>query len=216
MDALRTGTADLVARAAALAERGPRTVLGLVGPPGAGKSTQAAALVDALGPRRAVLVPMDGFHLADAVLGALGRRGRKGAPDTFDAGGYAALLRRLRAQPGAGPEDEVVYAPEFRREIEEPVGSALPVPRDVPLVVTEGNYLLLREGPWAALEGLLDETWYLEVPPAVRLPRLVARHERFGRAPEAARAWAEGSDEANARVVAAGRDRADLVVVLDD
>ena len=155
----------------------------------------------------AVLVPMDGFHLANRVLDALGRRGRKGAPDTFDAGGYVALLRRLRS----GAED-VVHAPEFRRDLEEPVGSALPVPRDVPLVVTEGNYLLLREGPWAALEGLLDETWYVAPDERRRLDRLVARHEAFGKAPEQARAWALGSDEATAAVVAAGRHRADLVV----
>ncbi|WP_432513163.1 nucleoside/nucleotide kinase family protein [Kineococcus sp. SYSU DK001] len=196
----------LLGRARALAA-GPRRVLGLVGAPGAGKSTLAARLVADLGPEVAVLVPMDGFHLADVVLGALGRRDRKGAPDTFDAGGYVALLRRLRSQ-----EEDVVYAPQFRRDLEEPVGSALPVPREVPLVVTEGNYLLLREGPWAALEGLLDECWYLRPDEAVRHDRLIARHEAFGKDPAAARAWALGSDEANAAVIAASASRADLVL----
>ncbi len=186
---------------------GERRVLGLVGPPGAGKSTLAARLVADLGPELAVLVPMDGFHLADVVLEALGRRDRKGAPDTFDAGGYVALLRRLRSR-----EEAVVHAPEFRRDLEEPVGSALPVPREVPLVVTEGNYLLLREGEWARLEGLIDETWYVAPDEGARLDRLVARHVAFGKEPAQARAWALGSDEANAAVIAASRHRADLVV----
>ena len=197
---------DLLERARAMTA-GPRRILGLVGAPGSGKSTLAARLAGALGPRRCVVVPMDGSHYADVVLEALGRRDRKGASDTFDVGGYVSLLRRLRSG-----EEAVVHAPEFRREIEEPVGSALPVPREVPLVLTEGNYLLLREGPWAALEGLIDETWYLEPPEELRLERLVARHVAFGKDPAAARAWALGSDAANARVIAATRERADLVV----
>jgi pantothenate kinase len=196
----------LLDRARALTT-GPRRVLGLVGPPGAGKSTLANRLVGDLGPELAVVVPMDGFHYANRVLDALGRRDRKGAPDTFDASGFVALLRRLR-----GGAEDVVHAPEFRRDLDESVGSALPVPRDVPLVVTEGNYLLLREGPWAALEALLDETWYVDPVQDRRHDRLVARHEAFGLAPTAARAWALGSDEANAAVVAASRHRADLVV----
>lgn len=202
-----TGRAREMARAARAA--GGRTVLGLVGAPGAGKSTLAAEVVAALGPELAVLVPMDGYHYANVVLEALGRRARKGAHDTFDAGGYVSLLRRLRAR-----EEDVVHAPEFRREIEEPVGSALPVPSHVPLVVTEGNYLLLREGPWAALEGLIDVTWFIDPGEDVRHQRLIARHERFGKDPDAARRWALGSDEDNARVIAATAHRADLVVTL--
>lgn len=198
--------AELLQRARTLTV-GPRRVLGLVGPPGAGKSTLAARLAADLGPDLAVVVPMDGYHYANVVLQALGRRDRKGAQDTFDAGGYVSLLRRLRSG-----EEAVVHAPEFRREIEEPIGSALPVPREVPLVITEGNYLLLREGPWEALEGLLDETWYLAPADDVRHERLITRHEAFGKDPAAARAWTLGTDEANARVIAASSHRADLVV----
>ncbi|MGI4895131.1 MAG: nucleoside/nucleotide kinase family protein [Janthinobacterium lividum] len=199
---------QLLARARALTT-GERRILGIVGAPGAGKSTLAAQVAAELGPDLAVVVPMDGYHYANVVLEALGRRGRKGAQDTFDAGGYVSLLRRLRAG-----EEEVVHAPEFRREIEEPIGSALPVPREVPLVITEGNYLLLREGPWAALEGLVDESWFLEPGEEVRHDRLIARHVRFGKNAESAREWALGSDEDNARVIAGTRDRADLVVTL--
>ncbi|MFG1920834.1 nucleoside/nucleotide kinase family protein [Cryptosporangium sp. NPDC048952] len=198
---------ELLSRAQELAS-GPRRILGLTGAPGAGKSTLAASLVATLGPR-AVLVPMDGFHLANAELIRLGRRDRKGAVDTFDAAGYVALLRRLR-----DPADELVYAPYFAREIEEPIACSLPVPAEVPLVVTEGNYLLVDEGPWAAARGLLDEVWYLEVDEEVRLDRLVARHIAFGKDPETARSWSHGTDQRNADLIAATRDRADRVVRL--
>ena len=133
-----------------------------------------------------------------------------GAPDTFDAAGYAALLARLR-DPAAG----VVYAPDFRREIEEPIAGAIAVAPEVPLVVTEGNYLLVGDGAWAGVRAGLDEAWFVEAPEALRLERLIARHVAFGKTPEAARAWVERSDEANAAVVAATRDRADVVVRLE-
>ncbi|WP_370531800.1 nucleoside/nucleotide kinase family protein [Streptomyces venezuelae] len=199
----------LAARARALAEVPARRVLGLAGPPGAGKSTLAERLVARLG-GRAVLVPMDGFHLAQAELERLGRAGRKGAPDTFDAAGYAALLARLRTpEPGT-----TVYAPAFDRSLEEPVAGAIPVGPEVPLVVTEGNYLLHDEGAWAGVRPLLDEAWYLDLDARRRVPRLVDRHVRFGKDRARAERWVHDSDEANARLVAPGRDRADLVVTM--
>lgn len=191
---------------ALLAGGAPRRVLGLAGPPGAGKSTLAQALRSAF-PDVAVVVPMDGFHLANVELARLGRAARKGAPDTFDAAGYLALLRRLRA-PAAG---ETVYAPEFRREIEEPVAGAIAVPPEARLVITEGNYLLLPDAPWDAVAPLLDECWYVAVDDALRVPRLAARHEAFGRSAAEAAAWVEATDEPNARRVAAARGRASWV-----
>ncbi len=182
-------------------------MLGIVGAPGAGKSTLAEGLVQALGDQ-AVLVPMDGFHLADVELRRLGRSDRKGAPDTFDAAGYVHLLRRVVERA-----DQVVYAPVFRREQELAEAGALPVPATVPLVVTEGNYLLL-DGPFAPVRELLTECWYLDVEPAVRLGRLVGRHVRHGRTEHDAREWVERTDEPNARLVVASRERADRVVRL--
>ncbi|MFV5993514.1 nucleoside/nucleotide kinase family protein [Streptomyces sp. NPDC056231] len=200
---------ELSARARRLATPGHRRILGIAGPPGAGKSTLAAQLVGALA-GLAVLVPMDGFHLAGAELDRLGRAGRKGAPDTFDAAGYAALLRRLRTPGEEGP----VYAPAFDRTLEEPIAGAVPVPPHIPLVVTEGNYLLHDDGPWAPVRGLLDEVWFLDLDPDVRMRRLVDRHVRFGKPRPYAERWVAGSDETNARLVDRGRDRADLVVRL--
>jgi pantothenate kinase len=188
----------------ALLARGGRRLLGLVGPPGCGKSTVAEALLTALG-SRAVVVPMDGFHLANVELARLGRTGRKGAEDTFDSAGYAALLRRLRGQPA----DEVIYAPEFRRAIEEPIANAIAVDPATPLVITEGNYLLLRTGAWSTVQDLLDEVWYVDVDPDLRRERLIARHQQFGRDRAAAEAWVAGTDEPNARLIEATRLRAD-------
>jgi pantothenate kinase len=200
------GYGELVKRARALAETGERRVLGITGAPGAGKGTVATRVLDALGPA-AVLVPMDGFHLANAELERLGRRDRKGAPDTFDAAGYVSLLRRIRE---GGPE--TVYAPEFRREIEESFAGAIPIEPDVPLVITEGNYLLLDSPPWSDIRGLLDEAWFLEPDRDIRIQRLIDRHVRYGKAPEQAREWVFRSDERNAGLIAPSRARADLVI----
>lgn len=197
---MRPTFTDLVARASDLA-RG-RRLLGICGAPGAGKSTLAARLVDALD-GRAALVGMDGFHLAQAVLDRHGTAERKGAPHTFDADGYADLLARLKART-----DKIVYAPLFDRALEEPIACAVPVPDDVPLVVTEGNYLLL----WPRVRALLDEVWYVDPGDAVRRERLAARHVAFGRTPEQARERAAGSDERNAELVAATAHLADLRV----
>ncbi|MET9352002.1 nucleoside/nucleotide kinase family protein [Streptomyces sp. NPDC006617] len=202
---------DLLARARRLPRDGRRAILGVAGSPGAGKSTLAGHLVRALngdGEPWVAHVPMDGFHLADAELDRLGRRDRKGAPDTFDAAGYAALLDRLRAEP----DGETVYAPGFERVLEQPVAGAVPVPPSARLVVTEGNYLLLETGAWARVRAGLDEVWFCALAESERVRRLVARHERFGKSPAEAAAWALGPDQRNADLVAATRHRADLVV----
>ena len=198
---------ELIDRARALATAGARKILGIAGAPGAGKST-LAALVAAHLDGRAVQVPMDGLHLADVELDRLGRRDRKGAPDTFDAYGYLALLRRLRS-PAPG---EIVYAPAFERTIEQPVAGSIPVDPSVPLVVTEGNYLLLDDPPWHKVRTLLDETWFVETDDETRVGRLIRRHIEFGKTPEQAAEWVERLDEQNARLIAATRDRADLIV----
>lgn len=207
--AVRLSTAELVDRARALIASGDRRILGICGAPGAGKSTVSAALLEALGDR-AVLVPMDGYHLSNEVLVALGRRDRKGAPDTFDADGYVALLARLHRQT-----DDVVYAPRFHREIEESIAAEIAVPRSTPLVITEGNYLLLDSGPWRHVRPMLDEAWFVTPGDDVRQERLIARHVAYGKHPDAARDWALGTDERNAEIINATAGRADLVVRID-
>jgi pantothenate kinase len=197
-------------RARGLASSGRRIILGITGAPGAGKSTLAEALVDALTQQLGDvvrLVSMDGFHLAQAELHRLGRLDRKGAPDTFDALGYVALLRRLRAA-----DERVVYAPLFDRSIEEPIACAVPVPREVALIVTEGNYLLVDDGDWSGVRHLLDECWYVDPGETQRIDRLVTRHERYGRSRDEALERSLGSDQSNAEVISRTRALADLVV----
>lgn len=200
---------ELVARAKNLVSRGERRILGITGPPGSGKSTLASAIVAELG-HDAIAVPMDGYHLTNQELKRLGRRDRKGAPSTFDPAGYVALLARLKAQ-----SDNVVYAPEFRRELEEAVAGAIAIPRQIPLVVTEGNYLLLDRSPWSAIRTLIDEVWYLETDDLDRIERLIDRHIRFGKSPDDARAWVTRSDEANTRAITPTSRRADVIVAGD-
>jgi len=190
-----------VERAVELAAGSDRTVLGIAGAPGAGKSTLARRIVTAvderLGAGTAVQVPMDGFHLSNAALDALGRHDRKGAADTFDADGYVALVRRLVAA-----DEDVVWAPDFDRRVDEPVAGSIAVPRATRLVVSEGNYLLDDTAPWSALPALFTETWFCAVDDGVRLDRLVGRHMRHGRDHDAARAWAVQVDGVNAARVA--------------
>jgi pantothenate kinase len=199
---MRTVT-ELLDRLAAIGAPQTRRMLGICGPPGAGKSTLAQRLALATD---AVTVPMDGFHLANAELDRLGRRNRKGAPDTFDAHGYLHLLRRLREQT-----EPVVYAPVFDRDLDEPVAGALAVP-DTALVITEGNYLLLDTEPWRGIRDLLDEIWYLAPEEDERVEWLIARHESFGASTRVARDHAFGSDQRNAELVATTMTRADLVL----
>jgi pantothenate kinase len=198
---------ELLDRARGLVDTGERRLLGIGGAPGSGKSTLARRLVDALG-ADAALVEMDGFHLAQRELLRLRISERKGAPDTFDVAGYVDLLGRLKA---AGPD--IVYAPEFRREIEEPIACAVPIGPDVPLIVTEGNYLLLNYDKWKRVRIVLDEAWFLFIDDDLRVQRLIDRHLRFGRTlAEAEERVLHGTDHVNALMVNSSKAGADLLI----
>jgi len=191
---------------AAHAMTGRRTILGITGAPGAGKSTLANLLADALGDDAAV-VGMDGFHYTNDELVRRGLRDKKGAPDTFDVGGYVALLTRLKN------ESADIYAPVYQRGIGHAIAGAARVPASTPLVITEGNYLL-HDGAWAGVRDLLDECWYVEVDDTLRVDRLIARHIASGKEPQAARDWTLGPDQANAELVARTKERADRIIRL--
>ena len=193
-------------RIEALLASGTRRMVGLVGAPGAGKSTLAQALAS-LWPAHIQVVPMDGFHLANVELERLGRKHRKGAPDTFDAFGFVALLKRLRTQA----DDEVIYAPSYERTLEEGVAGAIAVHAKTPLLVVEGNYLLLDDAPWNRVQALLDETWFVDVPQDLRVGRLTQRHQQFGRSAQDAADWVQHTDEPNARRIEAAKAKANVM-----
>jgi pantothenate kinase len=206
-------TAELLARdAIALADESWRAILGIAGSPGAGKSSLVDLLVTRIravkGADWVAHVPMDGFHLADAQLDRIGARARKGAPDTFDADGYAHLLERVKRET-----DVAVYVPGFDRTLEQPLAAALVVLPSARLVITEGNYLLLDDPVWARARRALDAVWFVVGEENERIDRLVARHIEFGKTPDDARAWVANIDQRNAVLVSSTKGRADRVIV---
>ena len=197
----------LAARITALPEGASRRVIAIAGPPGSGKSTLADRVVDALNAetRIAALMPMDGFHLDNRLLEPRGLLPKKGAPETFDFGGFHATLKRIRT------EDQV-YLPVFDRSREITIAAATEITAKTRIVVVEGNYLCLDEDPWRALAGLWDFSVFLSVPMSELERRLVGRWLKFGFDPEAARAKAQGNDVVNAERVMNARLPVDLVV----
>ncbi|WP_449372591.1 nucleoside/nucleotide kinase family protein [Arthrobacter psychrolactophilus] len=205
-----SGQQALLSRAEDLIKASGRSILGIAGAPGAGKSTISEWLFEHLltrYPRQIALVPMDGYHLAQSLLESRGMEHRKGAPDTFDGVGYVAMLAQIRAQT-----TQEIYAPVFRRDVNDAIAGAVPIPPETRLVITEGNYLLLDETPWNDVAELLDETWFVELDQAERLRRLTARHLLFDKDAAIAERRATGNDERNARLVAAGNRRSSVVI----
>ena len=184
-----------------------RLVVGLVGAPGSGKSTIAEQLKTDLKAAGvfAGLVAMDGFHLSNAVLDELGRRNRKGAPDTFDVEGYLATLDRVRAD--GAPQ---VFAPAYRRDLHESVAAGSIV-SGTGVVVTEGNYLALETRGWGAARERIDLLIHIDVPEEVLVLRLINRHEEFGKNPLAAGHWVRTVDLPNASLIATSVHRCDEV-----
>jgi pantothenate kinase len=183
---------------------GIRKILGIAGAPGAGKSTLAALIAERLGRDSCIVVPMDGFHLANRILTTNATRDRKGAIDTFDVGGYLSLLGRLTKR-----DELVVYAPSYERGLEEPIAAAIAVPQSIDFILTEGNYLFSSAPHWSRIHGLLDAR-------ETRIERLVERHMLFGMDRDSAERWANGPDETNAQLVNSTRERADHVVTIDE
>jgi pantothenate kinase len=188
-----------------------RFVLGITGPPGAGKSTLAGALAAFVADRRgvgaAVVAPLDGFHLSNETLDSLGLRSVKGAPQTFDGAGFVGSLRRVRDEPRA-----TILWPDFNRAAEETVPDAIPIAPETRLVITEGNYLLLDEPQWREVRGLLDRVWYVDAPREILRRRLIDRQVANGRSRDDAIRHVDRSDLRNAELVATTRQLADEII----
>lgn len=191
-------------------KRDTRVIIGLVGKPGAGKSTLSSYLLKKLPKESTALVPMDGFHLSNTQLALLGRSDRKGAPDTFDAHGYVELLHRIKTN-----RSDEIYFPIFHRDIEESISAEGVVHPHTNLVLTEGNYLLVENDGWAGVADLLTESWFVDINNDKRMARLVARHIKYGKSADAAHAWANGPDARNSEIVETTRELADLIIHID-
>jgi len=193
-----------------LSNSSERVLIGIIGKPGAGKSTLSKFLMSKLPKEFVTVVPMDGYHLSNEVLNELKRADRKGAPDTFDVAGFASLVKRIRSE-----QTQSIYYPIFDRAIEESIAAQGVVTSATRVVIIEGNYLLHDAGGWEVVKDLLDESWMVDVDDDKRIARLISRHIAYGKEPEAAKAWAKGTDEANAQLIERGRSRADFVVQID-
>lgn len=187
----------------------PRTLVGIVGKPGAGKSTVVEEISKKFGSKLVSIIPMDGFHLSNEELISLGRRDRKGAPDTFDVEGFTSLIKKVRIDFNIDHK-----FPIFHREIEASIADEGMVPKESKVVVIEGNYLFSEDHNWSGIFPLLDHTWFIEIDDEVRIKRLIARHIRYGKTPEEAEAWSRGSDETNARFIGLTAHRAENLIKL--
>ena len=196
-------------RASLLQESSTRYILGIVGKPGVGKSTFTDFLREHLSQELFAILPMDGFHMSNEELLELGRRDRKGAPDTFDVISFIQTLAAIKESSGAD-----IKFPVFKREIEASIPDAGVIPARATLIIVEGNYLLHDQSGWEQVGSYLDESWYLQVDDELRMQRLIARHIAFGKSLEDAKDWSEGTDEANARVIDKSESKADFVVTL--
>lgn len=198
-------------------DTGRRHVIALAGYPGSGKSTLCSRweseVAGIRGPGILTVLGMDGFHLSRAKLAEMEdpreAMARRGAPWTFDPDGLVAKMKELRR----GWDAAAVGWPGFDHGVGDPEPDALSVPANAPLIIVEGIYTLLRSGPWAPLEDLFDETWYLDVPIETAMDRITLRHARvWNMSPEAARTRADSNDRLNCAHIYPGRETADFRV----
>ncbi|MFZ4064483.1 MAG: nucleoside/nucleotide kinase family protein [Candidatus Nanopelagicaceae bacterium] len=187
----------------------PRTIVGIVGKPGAGKSTVVSEIQNRFSADEVAIIPMDGYHLSNEELIELGRHNRKGAPDTFDVFGFISLVTKVKNETA---KDHTF--PIFHREIEASKADEGLVPRNIKVIVIEGNYLFSEEYGWGKVFPLLDQSWFIEIDDEVRMQRLIARHIKYGKSPQEAEDWSRGSDEANAKFIAKTASRAERIIKL--
>lgn len=190
-----------------LAAGSARTIIGIVGKPGGGKSTLSKFLLKGCDETLVSVLPMDGFHLSNKVLKSLGRSDRKGAPDTFDVKGFAEILNRV-----AHDQVNPIYYPIFDRSIEESIAAQGVVLPSTRVVIVEGNYLMHDRDGWQEISPLLNQSWYAYLDEDIRISRLISRHIAFGKDPESAKAWAKGSDQVNADLIESSVARCDFVI----
>ena len=196
--------AELISRAGGV----KRYMVAVAGPPGAGKSTLADNLASALQAKgeSAEVLPMDGFHMDNAILIERGQLARKGIPETFDVRAFLDIVKAVR------PGDQEVLVPVFDRSRELAIASARVVSPDHRFIIVEGNYLLFSQGKWAELEGMFDYSIMLAPPIEVLEERLWARWKGYNLDDKAAQAKVYENDLPNGRLILGNRRLADLTI----
>lgn len=193
-----------------LASNVPRVIFGVIGKPGAGKSTVSQKVKERFPEDDVAIISMDGYHLSNEVLDVQAKRDRKGAPDTFDVDGFVTLLAKVKSFT-----NEKITFPIFHREIEASVADEGVIFSTAKLIIVEGNYLLSTENGWGEVRQYLDKSWVIKLPDEVRMARLIRRHVESGKSHLDAESWARGSDENNAQFIASTEHLADFTLEVD-